>query len=144
MKFKHVFFIWLLADLFLAVGLFATMFTTLAKDENFKDAGFLVAVVFYGVLLSLPSLVVLLIFHAIYSKQQRTIDEYVKTYCIVILTINVLYFIVSNRGFSDSGTLFNYFYIFTTIAGLLALFLVQRNVRKQYVIAEERSENDLL
>lgn len=129
-----------MADLLLAVGL---IFTVTLGASDFGDGGFMLMVIGYGIILSLPSLVVLMIFQAVYSRKPHTLREYVNTYIIVIVVINLFYFIVTYLQWDNEAPVMQYFYICSTLAGLLSLYLVQRNIKNGRV-EEDTGETGLL
>ena len=136
MKYKHVFFIWLLADAFLALGLFAFVVYEQFSGGSKDDMGMFLLVAAYGICISLPSLIVMLIFHAIFTSNTKDPKDYKSTYIILIVSINVLYLLVGQFCFGMTGE-FNVFYLASTLAGLLAFYLVDRKIRKNVVIADQ-------
>jgi sulfite exporter TauE/SafE len=128
MKYKHVFFIWLLADAFLAIGGVCFIIYT-ALTESPSDNGILWLVIGLGFLITLPSLIVMLIFHAIFTKNAKDPASYAAPYIILIVSINILYLVIGHIVFTP-GSEFGYTYIPTTLAGLLAFYLVDRKIKK--------------
>jgi len=129
MKYKHVFFIWLLADAFLALGLLAFAVYEQFSGGSKNDLEMFVLFVLYGILVSLPSLVTMLIFHFVYSKNVKAGTDHKPAYIILIISINILYLVVGL--FYGMTSEFNYFYIASTLAGLLSFYLVDRAVKKK-------------
>lgn len=130
MKYTHVVFIWLLADVLLGIGSFvyATRYNEYGTTMLFWSVT--------GFIYSLPSLLIMLIFHIFYEKYAKNPANYVLPYSILILGINILYlsagFIFSIDG-SDSIYHFNSFYkifIATTVAGFLSFYLVNMKIKK--------------
>ena len=141
MKFKHVFQLWFWADLILAAG--GSIFALIVSNGDFSSIGFALLIALYGIGISLPSLIMMLIFHSIYSRNDRDTSNYVEVYSIVILVINVLYLVVSYFPM-HLGKEFSLLYIGTTAAGFLSLYIVHRRIKKALAIAEERDSGDLL
>jgi hypothetical protein len=119
MKYKHVFFIWLLANLILAFGLFIIIATSLKEDLNI-----LFAIIIYGFGISLPLLILLMGFNAVIIHKNRLQNLKLK-YLLAIISINILYFLVS-LYFFQSDWEFNFFYIFSFLSGWLSLELVAK------------------
>ncbi len=142
MKFKNVFQLWFWADLILALGV--TIVALFIESGDFKDFGFLLLVYFYGAIVSLPSLAAMLIFHAIYSANKSDTSNYVEVYSVVIVAINAIYMAVSYFSM-HLGREFNMFYIGTTVAGFISLYIVHRRIKaKMPVTLEEKDSRDLL
>ncbi len=128
MKYKQVFFIWLLADAFLAaVGLCFLVYIAVA-DSN-SDSEIILLVIGIAFLLTLPSLIVMLLFHAVFAKYAKNPSNYASSYIILIVSINILYLVIDHIVFTMPGQ-FGYVYIGTTAAGLLAFYLVDRRIKK--------------
>ena len=129
MKYKQVFFIWLLADAFLALGLLAffgyEQFTGGAKD----DFGMFLLVAAYGICISLPSLIVMLLFNLVYTKNAKAGADHRPAYISLIISINVLYLLIGLVCGMTSE--FNYFYTASTAAGLVSFYLVDKKARKK-------------
>jgi sulfite exporter TauE/SafE len=134
MKYKHVFFIWLLADGFLAAGGLCFLIYT-AATESASDGGMVLLVIGLGILVSLPSLIVMLIFHGIFTQNAANPANYFSPYIILIVSINILYLVIGRIVFTMPGE-FGYVYIGTTLAGLLAFYLVDRKIKKNTVFVE--------
>jgi len=138
MKYKHVFFIWLLADAFLALGLvgFAIylQFEEAGQNAHFNlgmgDWAMCFYVILYGLLLSIPSLISMLFFHFIYTKNAKAGADHRGAYIALIIAINILYLLIGQFGYGMTSE-FNYFYIASTAAGLLSFYLVDRKVKKK-------------
>jgi sulfite exporter TauE/SafE len=134
MKYKHVFFIWLLADAFLAAGGLCFLIYT-AATESASDGGMVLLVIGLGILVSLPSLIVMLVFHGIFTQNAANPANYFSPYIILIVSINILYLVIGRIVFTMPGE-FGYVYIGTTLAGLLAFYLVDRKIKKNTVFVE--------
>ena len=130
MKYKQVFFVWLLADAFLALGLLAFFIYEQFDGGNKNDLGMFLMVAGYGICISLPSLVALLLFHLLYSKNVKEGADHSMAYIALIISINILYLLIGQYGIGMTGE-FNYFYIASTLAGLLSFYLVDRKVKKK-------------
>jgi hypothetical protein len=134
-KYKHVFLLWFWADLILVIGgLIALFGTNMLNGFKNTDFGMTLLVFGYGLVLSLPSLIVMLIFHYFYSKKSLLKKNYFKVYSLVVIAINILYALCSYFIFKMQGE-FGLLFIFTTIAGFIALYLVHLKIKK-----EERRE----
>jgi sulfite exporter TauE/SafE len=132
MQYKHVFFIWLLADAFLAgAGVCFIIYTALTESPS--DTGILWLVIGLGILITLPSLIVMLIFHAVFTKNTANPANYAAPYIILIVSINILYLVIGHIVFTMPGE-FGYGYIATTLAGLLAFYLVDRKIKKNAAV----------
>ncbi|MFN8253788.1 MAG: hypothetical protein U0V75_18085 [Ferruginibacter sp.] len=129
MKYKHVFLIWLLADIFLAAALFILVFGRLLAGFDKEFDGILLLVILYGFAFSLPSLLALTLFYFIYNRKPRSIAEYSKSYILAIIGINLLYCLVT-YGANVMDAEFCIFYICSTAAGLLSFYVVFRKLRK--------------
>lgn len=127
MRYKDVFLIWLIADGLLAAG---SIILSLISS-NFADGefGFALVIIAYGIAFSLPSLAVMLLFHAIFNSSRKS--NYQGPYLFLIIVINLLYLLMG-RFFLDM-ILSNYMYLIgsTTLAGLLAFAIVDRMIRKR-------------
>jgi hypothetical protein len=128
MKYKHVFFIWLLADAFLALGGLCFLIYAADSGSN-KEVVTFFLVLGFGILISLPSLITMLIFHAIFTQNAKKPANYFSPYIILIVSINILYLVIGHIVFTMPGY-FGYVYIGTTLAGLLAFYLVDRKIKK--------------
>ncbi len=130
MKYKHVFLIWLLADIFLATGLLLIVLWNILSggDKDFDGLFFLV--IAYGVVISMPSLLILTVFHFIYNRRKKDPTAYTKPYITVIICINTLYFL-STLYTRTLDAAFSWFYLCSTAAGLLAFYTVNRKIRKK-------------
>jgi hypothetical protein len=129
MKYKHVFFIWLLADVFLAAGLLCFGVYLSFTGGNANDVSMLFMIMFYGLLVSLPSLVAMLLFHLLFQRIAVTPEKYVTPYITLIIVINILYLLIGVFSFHMT-TEFNIFYIGSTLAGLLSFFIINKRIKK--------------
>jgi len=135
MKYKHVFFIWLLADAFLALGLLAFAVYEQFSGGDKNDLDLFILFVLYGIVVSLPSLITMLIFHFIYTKNAKEGADHKPAYISLIVSINALYLIIGQLcGMTGE---FNYFYIASTLAGLLSFYLVNRAVQRKLRSSQE-------
>lgn len=129
MKYKHVFFIWLLADAFLALGLLGFLLYEMFNGGNKNDMEMFLFVMVYGVCISLPSLIVMLLFHFIFTKNAKDAANYKLPYIGLIISINILYLVIGQYTFGMTGE-FKLFYIVSTLAGLLAFYFIDRKIKK--------------
>ncbi|MFM2326024.1 MAG: hypothetical protein RIR31_226 [Bacteroidota bacterium] len=136
MKYKHVFFIWLLADAFLALGLLGFLLYEMFNGGNKNDMEMFLFVMVYGVCISLPSLIVMLLFHFIFIKNAKDKANYKLPYIGLIISINILYLVIGQYGFGMTGE-FKLFYIGSTLAGLLAFYFVNKRIRKKAAIVNQ-------
>ncbi len=132
MKYKHVFLIWLLADVFLASGVLCFFLYDMFNGSNTNDLGMFLLVIAYGISISLPSLLAMLLFHFIFTKKAPNTLNYAKPYIALIICINVLYLLIGQYVFGMTGE-FKYFYIGTTLAGLLAFYLIDKKIKKTVI-----------
>jgi len=131
MKYKHVFLIWLYADLFLAGGLMCFMMYEGGRDAT--EMFFLIAA--YGIGISLPSLIAMLLFHWAYTENAKDKIGH-KPYIFLIIGINILYLLIGQFAIGMTGE-FNVFYIGSTLAGLLSFYLVDRKIKKAALAVTE-------
>lgn len=142
MKYKHVFLTWLLADAFLAAGLLCFGIYELATGNGSKDdAGMFLLAAGIGVCCSLPSLAAMLLFHLVFTKNAKNPADYTMPYIALIICINMLYLLIGEYWYGMTAE-FNIFYVGSTLAGLLAFYLVHRKIKKH--IAAVTEPNDLL
>jgi hypothetical protein len=135
MKYKQVFFIWLLADAFLAAaGLCFIIYNAISSSGS--DTSILLLVIGLAFLITLPSLIVMLLFHAVFTKHAKKPANYGPPYIILIVSINILYLVIGHIVFTMPGE-FGYVYIATTLAGLLAFYVVDRSIKKAAALVAE-------
>ena len=128
MRYKDVFLIWLLADMLLATGLVIISFFTLKFAEG--DAGMVLLMIIYGLIVSLPSLVMMLIFHTVYKAIVKN-NNYRLPYLVLIFIINFLYWLIGNPAYKSIDMNYGYFILLTTLAGSIAFVIVDRRTRKR-------------
>jgi hypothetical protein len=130
MKYKHVFFTWLLADGLLAAVLLVIAVWSSVTGGGSDMGGIYLFAVAYGVVFSLPSLVIMSIFYFILKPRQGNTDAYRK-YCVfLIIGINVLYFVTGwFTGWMEP--FFSWFYLCSTAAGLCSFYFVNRRINKK-------------
>jgi hypothetical protein len=135
MKYKQVFFIWLLADAFLAAaGLCFIIYNAITASGS--DTSIFLLVLGLAFLITLPSLIIMLLFHAVFTKQAKNPANYGPPYIILIVSINILYLVIGHIVFTMPGE-FGYVYIATTLAGLLAFYVVDRRIKKTTTVITE-------
>ena len=140
MKYKQVFFIWLLADAFLIAGLICFgIYELITGGGGSDDAGIFLLAVGIGIGCSLPSLLAMLLFHLVYTKNAKQPAEYTMPYVAMIVCINMLYLLIGQYGFGMTPE-FNIFYVATTLAGLLAFYLVDRRIKKKAAQMAEQKD----
>src|SRR4051812_48727514 len=91
MKYKHVFFIWLLADIFLAVGVGCYMFYDKVNAGSSDDFGMFLLLTGSGIGVSLPSLITMSIFYFVFKSNAKDPEDYRLSYIALIICINILY-----------------------------------------------------
>ena len=136
MKYKHVFLIWLIADLFLAFGLLCFVIYEQIDGGDKNDMGMFLLIAGYGIVVSLPSLVTMLLFHLLYTNNVKDTANYRQPYIALIIGINILYLLIGQVGFGMTGE-FNTFYVGSTLAGLLAFYLIDRRIKKAALVIKE-------
>jgi heme exporter protein D len=131
MKYKHVFLLWLWADLILGLGTILTvLFMNITSGFAGGDYAMILWVVLFGVAVSIPSLIALLIIHSIYIKNSLLKLNYFNLYSIAILCINIIYSLSSYFIFDMKGEL-NLLFFFSTLAGFISLFLIRMKIKKE-------------
>jgi hypothetical protein len=103
---------------------------------NKNDMEMFLFVMVYGVCISLPSLIVMLLFHFIFTKNAKDEANYKLPYIGLIISINILYLVIGQYGFGMTGE-FKLFYIGSTLAGLLAFYFVNKRIRKKAAIVNQ-------
>lgn len=130
MKYKEVFFIWLLADAFLAIGLFGFVIYEQFTGADKNDLGMFLQLAGYGICISLPSLIAMLLFNWVYNANAKAGADRRLAFIALVICINMLYLLIGEYGIGMTGE-FNYFYIASTMAGLLSFYLVDRTAGKK-------------
>lgn len=143
MKYKQVFFIWLLADVFLALGLLSFVIYEQFTGGNANDMEMFFWVLLYGFVVSLPSLLLMTLFHFIFIKNAKTPANYAMPYITLIISINILYLLMGQFGFGITGE-FKIFYIGSTLAGLIAFYVVDKQIKKAVAVKEENTMADTI
>jgi hypothetical protein len=137
MKYKHVFKIWILANAFIALGIIIYLFANFGGPndiDDLSDPGMFLFVAGVGVLISVPSLIIMMVFHHFYLEQKNNSGNYVQAYSILIIVINALYFFWSHSNF---GTDFDIFYLLSTVSGIAALLCIDWRIKKAKQIEED-------
>jgi len=133
MKYKHVFFIWVLADIFLALGLLCFFIYEQTSSQTPDDLGMFLLVALYGVCFSLPSLIVMLLFHFLFTKNAADKSNYKNPYLMLIVGINAAYLLIGMFIVGVTSE-FNIFYLGSTLAGLLSFYLVDKRIKKTITV----------
>ena len=128
MKLKNVFYIWFWANIML---LFCGFIYYLFVSHSFSDvlSGMLFITVI-GIMLTIPSLVVLTLFQFVYSSSKKSKINNFYPYLNIILFINFVYLIIylAIGGYQEiEGILF---FFLTTFCGIMALFIENDKVKK--------------
>ncbi len=123
MRWRDVCLIWLLADVLLAAG---TVTVVLVSPKGTGDMELLWLVLGYGFLVTLPSLAAMLLFYAVYSQARKGKAYHVSHYILLILAINLLYWLAARVTNFYIVSFDIRLILCTTIAGLIALAFVHR------------------
>jgi hypothetical protein len=130
MRWKDVFLIWFWADLLIGAGTaIAGFFMSEVDVDGFP---MLLMVGIYGLLITLPSLGVMCIFHAAYTYSNKPRQNYLVHYSLLIILINIAYWFISvykSRFYVDE--MVTAFFLYTTFSGILALLLVNHRIKKR-------------
>ena len=143
MRYLNVFLIWLWANMILIISAFILINLHYYLKDGIigKDIGLYQNIgitILIGFLLTVPSLILMLSFHFLYSKNKSDVKDYLKPYCILILSINLLYLIPYKmifgleRLWGGHITLPMIFFL-TNAAGLVGLYIEQKKIRKRVV-----------
>jgi hypothetical protein len=124
--------IWFLANII--VGLAFTLITLVRIAFNFSgfpDNLFLgVIIAFLGLVISSPSLLILYFANSFYNPNKLNNTSIYRYFIYNIICINFLYFICTSIFFQTSWyTLI--FYLFSTLAGILSLYLITKNKKNK-------------
>ena len=127
MKRINVFLIWLWANLMLGI----CTIVYCISDSLFLLDGFsgALGLMVYGFFFTIPSLVVLIIFQYVYSSSKKSITNNLFPYLKAVLFINLAYFLIYlvGEGYNEIKGIF--FFILTTICGILAFYIEYSRVR---------------
>ena len=139
MKLINVFLIWLWANLMLA---FCTvLYSTYVNLSVTNGIGNAFAYMVYGFFFTIPSLVALVIFQYVYSSNKKSITNNLFPYLKVVLGINFTYFLIYliGGGYNEIRGIF--FFIFTTICGVLAFCIeYSRVIANKKSIEKEQTQ----
>ena len=139
MKTINVFRIWLWANLM--IGFLFIVFLMFSKVFKFEDIGWILISLSIGFILSLPSIIALMIFKYFYIKINSK-NNFVP-YILVIITINVLYFITYYFSTYYFEAKWIYFFLLTTFCGIVAFYIEYNNIKKENTKVVD-SENKLI
>ena len=141
MKYKNVFLIWLWANLIICViGFILCPLYFISEDgldvdylDLFSAEGMVMGI---GFLVTIPSLIILLVFHHFYSKYKIEKTSYISHYGLIIIIINCVYlitFVILTDEKISWGSIIIILLILTiTIAaGLVSLYLDNKRRAKQ-------------
>jgi hypothetical protein len=130
MRWKDVFLIWFCADLLIGAGTaIAAFFTSGMATDEF---GLILVVGIYGLLVTLPSLGIMCIFHAAFIYNNKLRQNYLVHYSLLIISINIAYWLIAvylGRFYMDD--MVTAFFLYTTFSGVLALLLVNHRIKKR-------------
>ena len=143
MKYKNVFLIWLWANLILIVAAFVliNLHYYIKEEMSLRRFGHYEStrlIVFVGFVFTIPSLILMLFFHLIYSKNKSDVTEYLKLYCVLILSINIIYLFVC-KLFLEIDDAWNgpitptIICIITSAAGLAGLYIEHKKIKKRII-----------
>lgn len=125
LNYFSIFRIWFYANLILSsLFIVFAIILTLSTHDGIYDFETVTMVIAYGFMLTIPSLIVLLLSHIIFSRlfiDKITIYNF---YTYVIVFINAVYFLVTE--FKNPSFLVLILYLLTTAAGLFSLKIVSR------------------
>ena len=128
MKLKNVFYIWFWANIML---LFCGFIYYLFVSHSFSDVlSGMVFITVIGIMLTIPSLVVLTLFQFVYSSSKKSKINNFYPYLNIILFINFIYLMIYQAmgGYQEiEGILF---FFLTTFCGIMALFIENDKVKK--------------
>lgn len=129
-KTENIFSVWFYALVFNTI-LFTIVCSVdaLISKSAFEEIGIYFAAVFVGVLISLPSLLLLIIANDFYNRKaisSKSNNFFLK---ISIISINLMYLIASCYFIGYSWELW-VFYLITTLTGLAALFIINKRLKK--------------
>lgn len=120
-----VFKVWLFADVI--IGLFALFFCIIQKNNFSQVASLSLIGGLIGLIYSIPSLILLLFFNLISKKILSRINQFY-SFGVLIVIVNVIYFIVFILSDFFSEKKEALVFILTTLAGLISLLFV--NLKK--------------
>ena len=134
MKLKNVFYIWLWANMML---MFCGFIYYLFVSHGFSDVlSVTLFITVMGIMFTIPSLVVLTLFHFSYSSSKKSKINNFYPYFNIILFINFIYLIIylAIGGYQEiEGILF---FFLTTFCGIMALFIENDKVKKSILKIE--------
>jgi hypothetical protein len=139
MRWKDIFLIWVWANLLIGAGTAIAAF--FMSDMEVDAFPIILMVGIYGLLITLPSLGIMCIFHAAYTYSNKLRQNYLVHYSLLIISINIVYWVVAvymGRFYMDE--MVTAFFLYTTFSGILALLLVNHRIKKRIsntAIAEE-------
>jgi hypothetical protein len=124
--------VWLLANV--CIGLVVLIFALLDDDMNTITIESVFSLAFIGTSCTIPSLIALIIFQAIYKATVKTPKRL--HYVLVVFSINLLYFLYCNvvidlRFFKE----YYLFFILTTISGIASLLILYKPINPVYTDA---------
>ena len=140
MKYASVIVIWLWANLILIISAPLIFFI----HHNIKEGTFISTTqlftntmlsIYGGFVFTIPSLVIMLVFHLSYSRGSSYLKDYFKPYCFLILCINVIYFVVfkffsKSEFIPESNIELLIICLITTAAGLGGLYIEHKRLTK--------------
>ena len=143
MRYLNVFLIWLWANMILivAAAILINLHYYIKEGTIGNHIGLYQSIgitIFAGFLLTIPSLILMLIFHLLYSKNKSEVKEYLKPYCVLILSINMLYLIPYQMVFGLERTwggpiTMPMIFFLTNAAGLVGLYIEHKKITKETV-----------
>lgn len=120
--------IWFLANCILTLLLLSFALYDYFKSSNYGDSlSIYFGAIFIGFFISIPSLILLFIANGFYSKKRFPNLSVKKYMAIDIVAINFIYLCFTYLFTNMRGIESLVFYILTTVAGLLSLYLLTKN-----------------
>ena len=141
MRYLNVFLIWLWANMILIVATILIIVLDYYLTEgvdgvyNYFYEKMIITIVL-GFLFTIPSLILMLVFHLFYSKNNYRKKDYLKPYCILIFCIYCFYLFAYLVFFGLDHVWGNIitisFIFFLTIAvGLMGMYIEHKKIKKR-------------
>ncbi len=129
MNIGKVFLVWLVANVF--IGLLVLIYTLIGNDVERLSVESILSVGLVGFVCTIPSLIVLIIFQAIYKSTVKTPNKL--HYILLVLGINVLYTLFCKGAYDIRySKQYFFFFIITTISGVAAVLIFYKQPKPVY------------